>query len=76
MEEITIYRADDSTDFEDEYECMEYEWKANIGDNPEFKLLNGNYQELCPHLPQGLRRCGVYLHSQSGSRQEVLRCLG
>ena len=52
MEEIIVYRANDGTDFDDEYECMEYEWKTNIGDNPEFRLLNGNYQELCPHLPK------------------------
>ena len=52
MEEIIIYRADDGTDFEDEYECLEYEWKVNIGDNPEFKLLNSNYQELCPMTPK------------------------
>lgn len=56
MEEITIYRAEDGTDFDDEYECMEYEWKTNIGDNPEFRLLDGDYQELCPQIPMAYEK--------------------
>jgi hypothetical protein len=51
MEEIIIYRADDGTDFDDEYDCRYYEWSSNIKDNANLplKLLNGNCQTLSLH---------------------------
>lgn len=49
MEEITIYRADDGTDFDDEYDCLYYEWSTRVEDgvrNLPLKLLSENYNEL------------------------------
>ena len=30
MREVTYYEADDGTQFEDEYECLEYEWQLDV----------------------------------------------
>ena len=51
MEEIVIYRADDGTDFDDEYDCRYYEWSTNVKDNDHLpvKLLNSNCQTLPRH---------------------------
>lgn len=51
MERIIIYRADDGTDFTDEYECQYYEWSSSIKDNADLPLmlLDVNYHPLCLH---------------------------
>lgn len=49
MEEITIYRADDGTDFDDEYDCLYYEWSTRVEDGMQglpLKLLDMNYRVL------------------------------
>ena len=53
MEEIIIYRADDGTDFEDEYECRCYEWKCSVNgeQSPQVVLMDVNHKRLpldCP----------------------------
>lgn len=45
MTEITIYRADDGTDFEDESECIEYEWGSKAS-KVHFTLLSHNHRIL------------------------------
>ena len=48
MQEIIIYRADDGTDFEDEYDCREYEWQQTFDSNIQFVLLDGKRRRLDP----------------------------
>jgi hypothetical protein len=38
MTEIVIYRADDGTDFEDEWDCKHYEWQQSC-ESAEYTLL-------------------------------------
>ena len=45
MTEIVIYRADDGTDFEDEWDCKQYEWKQNCKDE-DYTLLDCHFQIL------------------------------
>lgn len=45
MTEITIYRADDGTDFEDEWDCKHYEWQQSCK-NAEYTLLSHHFQIL------------------------------
>lgn len=40
MTEMTIYVADDGTQFDYEEDCLEYEWSLKLGDNIEFALVN------------------------------------
>lgn len=48
MEEIIIYRADDGTDFDDEYDCRFYEWQCSVKDeeSPQVVLMDANYKRL------------------------------
>ena len=48
MEEIIIYRADDGTDFDDEYDCRFYEWQCSVRDeqSPQVVLMDANYKRL------------------------------
>lgn len=48
MEEIIIYRADDGTDFDDEYDCRFYEWQCSVKDeeSPQVVLMDVNYKRL------------------------------
>lgn len=45
MQEIIIYRADDGTEFEDEWDCKHYEWQQNCA-NEEYTLLGCHFQIL------------------------------
>jgi hypothetical protein len=47
MTEIIKYIANDGTEFDDKYDCKKYEWKQALK-NPEFKLLNDDYEILDP----------------------------
>jgi hypothetical protein len=48
MEEIIIYRADDGTNFDDEYDCRFYEWQCSVRDeeSPQVVLMDVNYKRL------------------------------
>ena len=48
MQEIIIYRADDGTEFDDEYDCREYEWQQSFDGSTEFVLLDGKRRRLDP----------------------------
>ena len=45
MQEIIIYRADDGTDFEDEWDCKHYEWQQDCK-HAEYTLLGDHFQIL------------------------------
>lgn len=45
MQEIIIYRADDGTDFEDEWDCKHYEWQQSC-ESAEYTLLGHCFQIL------------------------------
>ena len=45
MQEIIIYRADDGTDFEDEWDCKHYEWQQSC-ESAEYTLLSHHFQIL------------------------------
>ena len=45
MQEIIIYRADDGTDFEDEWDCKHYEWQQSC-EKAEYTLLGDHFQIL------------------------------
>ena len=45
MQEIIIYRADDGTDFEDEWDCKHYEWQQSC-ETADYTLLSHNFQIL------------------------------
>lgn len=45
MTEIVIYRADDGTEFEDEWDCRHYEWQQSCG-NEDYTLLGCHFQIL------------------------------
>jgi hypothetical protein len=45
MTEIVIYRADDGTDFEDEWDCQKYEWEQGCKD-VDYTLLSHRFQIL------------------------------
>ena len=45
MTEIIIYRADDGTDFEDEWDCKHYEWQQSC-EKAEYTLLSHNFRIL------------------------------
>ena len=45
MQEIIIYRADDGTDFEDEWDCKHYEWRQSCK-HVEYTLLGDHFQIL------------------------------
>lgn len=45
MQEITIYRADDGTDFEDEWDCKHYEWQQSCAE-AEYTLLDYRFRIL------------------------------
>ena len=45
MTEIVIYRADDGTDFEDEWDCKHYEWQQSC-EKAEYTLLGDHFQIL------------------------------
>ena len=45
MTEIIIYRADDGTDFEDEWDCKHYEWQQSC-ESAEYTLLSHHFQIL------------------------------
>ena len=45
MTEIIIYRADDGTDFEDEWDCKHYEWQQSC-ESAEYTLLGDHFQIL------------------------------
>ena len=45
MTEIIIYRADDGTDFEDEWDCKYYEWKQSCKEE-DYTLLGNHFQIL------------------------------
>ena len=45
MTEIIIYRADDGTDFEDEWDCKHYEWQQDCK-HAEYTLLGDHFQIL------------------------------
>jgi hypothetical protein len=48
MEEIIIYRANDGTDFDYEYDCQFYEWQCSVRDeqSPQVVLMDVNYKRL------------------------------
>lgn len=45
MQEIIIYRADDGTDFEDEWDCKHYEWQQSC-EKEEYTLLSHHFEIL------------------------------
>lgn len=45
MTEIVIYRADDGTDFENEWDCKHYEWQQSC-EHAEYTLLSHNFRIL------------------------------
>lgn len=45
MTEIIIYRADDGTEFEDEWDCRHYEWQQSCG-SEDYTLLGCHFQIL------------------------------
>jgi hypothetical protein len=45
MTEIVIYRADDGTEFEDEWDCRHYEWQQSCA-SAEYTLLGCHFQIL------------------------------
>ena len=45
MTEIIIYRADDGTDFEDEWDCKHYEWQQSC-EKEEYTLLSHHFEIL------------------------------
>ena len=48
MMEITKYVADDGTEFDDEYDCREYEWQQTFDRTIQFVLLDGRRRRLDP----------------------------
>ena len=48
MIERIIYEADDGTEFDDEYDCREYEWQQTFDCNIQFVLLDGRHRRLDP----------------------------
>ena len=51
MREVLIFIADDGTEFEDEWECREYEWQTKVGDEFLFSLLDSKHKVLNPIDP-------------------------
>ena len=45
MQEIIIYRADDGTDFDDEWDCKHYEWQQSC-ESAKYTLLDCHFQIL------------------------------
>ena len=45
MTEVTKYIADDGTEFDDEYDCLEYEFGQNVKDG-EWTLLDNKFRIL------------------------------
>ena len=45
MTEVTKYIADDGTEFDDEYDCLEYEFEQNVKDG-EWTLLDNKLKVL------------------------------
>ena len=45
MTEVTKYIADDGTEFDDEYDCLEYEFEQNVKDG-EWTLLDNRFRIL------------------------------
>ena len=45
MQEIILYRADDGTDFEDEWDCTHYEWRQSW-EKEEYTLLSHHFEIL------------------------------
>lgn len=48
MMEITKYVADDGTEFDDEYDCREYEWQQKFDSITQFVLLDHKHYRLDP----------------------------
>ena len=48
MIEIIKYVADDGTEFDDEYDCREYEWQQSFDRTIQFVLLDGRRRRLDP----------------------------
>ena len=48
MIEIIKYVADDGTEFDDEYDCREYEWQQSFDRTIQFTLLDGRHRKLDP----------------------------
>lgn len=59
MTEITIYRADDGTDFKDEWDCLHYEWKQSCKD-AEYTLL-GNRCQILPADKTGSYEDAIFI---------------
>jgi hypothetical protein len=70
MEEIIIYRADDGTDFEDEYDCRLYEWECSIKDQMPLPvvLLDKHFKPLPVTEPSSFEDCWyIFLGSETAA---------
>ena len=56
MKEIIIYRANDGTDFGDEYDCLKYEFEQNVK-NGEWTLLDNKFKILDNAKPKSYEDC-------------------
>lgn len=56
MTEVTRYLADDGTEFEDEYDCRQYEWEQNV-ESADYVLLNHKYEKMPNNNPSSYDEC-------------------
>lgn len=48
MTEITKYVADDGVEFDDEWDCRQYEWEQGFNGEPLYQMLGAYYERLDP----------------------------
>lgn len=71
MTEIIKYVADDGTEFDDEYDCREYEWQQGTKD-AEYVLLSHNFKILPKDRPSSYDdACYIFLPTEE-SIQKLL----
>lgn len=71
MREVSYWEADDGTVFEDESECLEYEWKQNVeAISDQFILLDGRYKKLDPTDTASYDNCYfIFLMNEQAGRK-------
>ena len=67
MTEIIIYRADDGTDFEDEWDCKHYEWQQSC-ESAEYTLLSHHFQIMSPEDTDSYEdACFIFVPTQASA---------
>ena len=67
MQEIVIYRADDGTDFEDEWDCKHYEWQQSC-ERAEYTLLSHHFQIMPPEDTDSYEdACFIFVPTQASA---------